>query len=337
MTTRVELQFWLESQSTEDESRAVVLSQNVFDEFERIDQLMSRYKPESELSKVNRLASQKPVAVSLELFSILQKAKQVSKLSGGAFDMTFASVGYLYDFRLSQQPDKYLLKTKLGRVNYRLVKLNRRDLTVHFEQPGMMIDLGGIAKGYAVDQGITILAEQGVQYARLSAGGDMRLLGDKRGKPWIVGIKDPRSAVFQSKVQGQTQENRVQENRAQQNKAHQSKGNYSDGEHVVALPLSDVSISTSGDYERFFIDETGERIHHILSPKTGRPVKGIQSVSVIGPNAITTDGLSTAIFVLGLEKGLAMIEKLDGIDVIIIDSQRKLHFSEGLMPPKSSK
>ena len=131
----------------------------------------------------------------------------------------------------------------------------------------------------------------------------MRLLGDRRGRPWIVGIRDPRSP----------------------------KG--SNTEHAVALPLVDTAVSTSGDYERYFIDEQGRRIHHILSPKTGRPVGGIQSVTILGNETLDTDGLSTAVFVLGVEKGLALIDSLTGFDAIIIDANRKMHYSQGLAPP----
>jgi len=297
MTTKLDLEFWLE-----DKLRAKALSQRVFDEFDHIEAVMTRYGDTSELSIINRLAGKQTSPVSADLFKVLQNSQQVSILSDGAFDMTFASVGYLYDFRQRRVPTSLEIKQQKKAIDYRHVQLNEKTQTVHFTHPNVKVDLGGIAKGYAVDQGIQILKQAGVQFARLSAGGDMRLLGDKKGKPWIVGIKDPRATL------------------KKQN-------------HVVALPLSDVSISTSGDYERFFIDDNGERIHHIISPETGRSVSGVQSVSVIGPDTITTDGLSTAIFVLGTKKGLALVNRLKGIDVIIIDAQRQLHFSEGLMTP----
>jgi thiamine biosynthesis lipoprotein len=163
------------------------------------------------------------------------------------------------------------------------------------------LDLGGIAKGYAVDRGIDILKSFGIRHARLSAGGDMRLLGDKQGKPWIVGVRDPRS----------------------------------EDRNALVMPLSDVAVSTSGDYERFFFDDAGKRVHHILSPATGKPAKGVQSVTILGPDALTTDGLSTAVFVLGSAKGLELINRLDGIDAVIIDELRQVHYSDGLMPPES--
>lgn len=128
----------------------------------------------------------------------------------------------------------------------------------------------------------------------------MRLLGDRRGRPWVVGVRDPRR----------------------------------EDAMVVRLPLADVAISTSGDYERFFIDDSGTRVHHIIAPSSGRPAEGVQSVTILGDQTLVTDGLSTAVFVLGAEQGLAMINRLPGIDAIIIDDQRQLHYSEGLMPPE---
>jgi thiamine biosynthesis lipoprotein len=295
MTTPLELEFW-----AEDNVRADSLARKVFDVFHRVDTEMSRYRADSELSKLNREAANGPVKVSDGLFQVLQKAREVSELSEGAFDVTFGSVGYLYDFRAGKQPTDEQIVTGLARVNFRDVVLDESGQTVAFRQPGMLVDLGGIAKGYAVDLGIEVLEAHGIRHARLSAGGDMRLLGDKRGRPWYVGIRDPRS------------------------------GN----DNAVVLPLADVAVSTSGDYERFFVDDAGERVHHILSPSTGRSVKGVQSVTIIGDDALTTDGLSTAVFVLGPEKGLKMVERLPAIDVVVIDDKRMMHVSEGLVPPE---
>jgi thiamine biosynthesis lipoprotein len=232
---------------------------------------------------------------------VLQEAIRVSKLSSGAFDISFGSVGYLYDFRARRQPSAEELATGLATVNYRSIALDPEAKTVRFLQEGVRLDLGGIAKGYAVDRGIDILKSFGIRHARLSAGGDMRLLGNKQGKPWIVGVRDPRS----------------------------------EDRNALVMPLSDVAVSTSGDYERFFFDDAGKRVHHILSPATGKPAKGVQSVTILGPDALTTDGLSTAVFVLGSAKGLELINRLDGIDAVIIDELRQVHYSDGLMPPES--
>ncbi|MDI9245751.1 FAD:protein FMN transferase [Marinobacter sp. CHS3-4] len=295
MTTDIQMEYWSDSPDVGDRAGDAVLAM-----FNRIDHQMSRYREDSELSRVNRQAAEGPVEVSSGLFKVLEQAVRVSELSDGAFDISFGSVGYFYDFREKQQPSDEQLEAGLPSVNYRSIVLDPEARTVRFLQQGVRLDLGGIAKGYAVDQGIEILESFGIRHARLSAGGDLRLLGDKRGKPWIVGIRDPRS-----------------ENR-----------------NALVMPLSDVAVSTSGDYERFFFDEAGERVHHILSPATGKPVKGVQSVTILGNDALTTDGLSTAVFVLGSIKGLALINQLDGIDAVIIDEQRQVHYSDGLMPPE---
>jgi len=295
MTTPIEMEYWTEDPAVIGEAGQAVLAL-----FQRIDRQMSRYREDSELSRLNRQAAEGPVEVSDSLFTVLQEALRVSELSEGAFDITFGSVGYLYDFRTKRQPTDEELAAGLAAVDYQSVVLDPEAKTVHFLADGVRLDLGGIAKGYAVDRGIDILKSFGIRHARLSAGGDMRLVGDKRGKPWIVGVRDPRS----------------------------------EKNNALVMPLSDVAVSTSGDYERFFLDEAGERVHHILSPSTGKPAKGVQSVTILGDDALTTDGLSTAVFVLGAAKGLALINRLDGIDAVIIDDQRQVHYSDGLMPPE---
>lgn len=295
MTTPVELEFWFSDQGAAD-----AIAENVLEMFHRVDRTMSRYREDSELSKLNQHAADNPMLVSPGLFQVLKKAGEVAELSGGAFDVSFGSVGYLYDYRAEHQPSEEEIRARLDRVNFHDIILNESERTVAYGHKGLLVDLGGIAKGYAVDLGIERLIEAGVRHARLSAGGDMRLLGDKRGRPWLVGVRDPRS----------------------------------EKRNAVVLPLANVAISTSGDYERFFINDQGERVHHILSPGTGKSVRGVQSVTIIGNDALTTDGLSTAVFVLGPKKGLKMIEKLPDIDAIIIDDQRVMHFSEGLAPPE---
>ncbi len=297
MTTAIEMEFWSEDPAMASEAGDAVLAM-----FDRIDHQMSRYREDSELSRVNREAASAPVEVSDSLFTVLQQALRISELSHGAFDISFGSIGYLYDFRSRQQPSDEELAEGLAKVNYRSVVLDPSANTVRFLNEGVRLDLGGIAKGYAVDRGIDILKSFGIRQARLSAGGDLRLLGDKRGKPWIVGIRDPRS----------------------------------ESRNAMVLPLTDVAVSTSGDYERFFFDDNNERVHHILSPATGKPVKGVQSVTILGDDSITTDGLSTAVFVLGAAKGLEMVNRLKGIDAVIIDEQRQVHYSDGLVAPEGS-
>jgi thiamine biosynthesis lipoprotein len=163
------------------------------------------------------------------------------------------------------------------------------------------IDLGGIAKGYAVDRAIDITRDCGIERAMISAGGDSRIIGDRGGRPWMIGIRHPRDS---SGI-------------------------------ALRLPLSDSAISTSGDYERFFIAD-GKRVHHIIDPDTGRSAGASWSATVIGPDALTTDALSTTIFILGAADGLALIESLDGFDAIVIDSGGKVHYSSGFQVPEAA-
>jgi len=296
MGTEVSLTFW-----HEDSSAAKTVATAVMNEMHRIDQAFSPYKPDSELSRLNREASRAPVKVSDELYRIIDKALYYSRLTQGAFDISFASVGQHYNYREGKQPSDENRQALLVAIDYRQVKLDPRATTVYFSQPELQLDLGGIAKGYAVDRSIEILKRMGVNNATVSAGGDSRVLGDKRGRPWMVGIKNPR------------------------------------GQESIALtlPLADTAISTSGDYERYFIDElTGRRIHHILNPQTGQSAGELASVSVIGPQGFDTDPLSTSVFVLGVEKGIALIESIQGFDCIIIARDGKLSFSSGLGQPE---
>ena len=242
---------------------------------------------------LNTFETDGPVG-AIGLYQLLQQAKQISRLSQGAFDITFASVGFYYDYRAHKKPDAGQLQRARQYVNYQSIEL-LPDNKVHFARDGVKIDLGGIAKGYAVERGISLLAQQGILHAQLTAGGDSRLLGDKRGKPWLVGIKHPRQ----------------------------------EDKYAARLPLANSAISTSGDYERYFIED-GVRYHHIIDPKTGLSASGLFSVSVLGPDTTQTDALSTTLFVLGLQHGMELIEQIDNYEAIFIDANRQMHFSSGL-------
>ncbi len=293
MGTRVSVDLW-----HEDVQRGRDLVQSVLTEYRRIDARMSTYKEDSELSRVNRDAATFPVSVSDELFELLQRALELSAMSDGAFDITYESVGYLYDFRAAVRPSADEIGTRLDAINHEYVQLDARARTVAFARPGVRINLGGIAKGYAVEHGAALLRAAGVEYAMLNAGGDTRVLGDRRGQPWIIGIRHPRTP----------------------------------GAVVTRLPLEDEAISTSGDYERFF-EEGGRRYHHILNPSTGEPTEGVLSVTVLGPDATLTDGLSTAVFVLGTRRGLALIDRTAGYEAIVVEADGRLSYSSGLTAP----
>lgn len=306
MGTLSHVEFWLDSPVSKqkgfsqqsmlnNDEHANTLIQLVEGEMFRIDQQMSPYKADSELSIVNRDAALNAVPISSELFNLLKTAQDISKLSDGAFDITYASIGYRYNFRDKKRPNQTIINQALPAINYTSIMLNEDNLTVHFTNESVKIDLGGIAKGYAVKQCLSLLEKAGIKHALVSAGGDTGLLGDRNGRPWLVGIKHPRA------------------------------------EHKTAvhIPLENEAISTSGDYERYFIED-GVRYHHIINPKTGDSSRKVMSVSVIGKDPTYVDALSTTVFVKGLSDGLALIEKLPAFEVIIIDNEQRMHYSKGL-------
>jgi thiamine biosynthesis lipoprotein len=290
MGTNIRAEVWHEDPAEGERALDVVMQ-----EMERINQLMSPYIESSELSMLNREAAKQALVVSEEMFTILTLSKELSELTDGAFDITFASVGYLYNYRDKQRPDEQAIRPLLEAINYQHIVLDAQKRSVFFAHPKVKIDLGGIAKGYAVDNAIEALTKMGIKHALVTAGGNTRLLGDRRGKPWIVGIRDPRNQDKQA----------------------------------VVLPLAESAMSTSGDYERYF-EEDGKRYHHILSPKTGTSSYEVQSVSIIGPLSVYNDALSTAVFVMGLERGIGLINSLTQFEAIVMDNNRRMHYSAGL-------
>jgi len=293
MGTEVSVYLW-----SDDPEAGLAAVEAVFQEADRIDRLMSTYKDDSEISKINREAAEVPIDAGEELYRLLARSLEISALTDGAFDITYESVGQHYDFRARQRPDDETIDEELANIDYRYLILDESNKTVAFKRVGVRINLGGIAKGYVVERGIALLRAKGIENAIVTAGGDSRLLGDRRGRPWMVGIRDPRK----------------------------------DGEVAISLPLQDEAISTSGDYERYF-DEDGVRYHHIIHPSTGIPASGVQSATVIGPDAVTTDALSTSVFVLGVDKGLRMIAALPDYESIVINADGQVFYSAGLEQP----
>lgn len=293
MGTRIAVELW-----AADKPQADTAIDKVMAEMRRVDELMSTYKPTSQLSQVNAKAATEPVIVDADLFGLLQTALEYSRITNGAFDITYASVGYLYDYRKHIKPTEEQIAAALPAVDYRHVLLDPKHRTVRFSQPGVRIDLGGIAKGWAVDQGIAILQKAGIEHAMVTAGGDTRIIGDRFGHPWVVGIRDPRDR------------NQV----------------------IIRMPLVDSALSTSGDYERYF-EADGVRHHHIISPSTGHSASAVRSVTILGSSATRTDGLSKTIFVLGIEEGMKIIDKLDDVDAVAIDKEGRIFYSKGLEAP----
>jgi len=295
MGTEISVRLW-----HDDPVQGQHLVEQVFAEAKRIDLLMSTYIDDSRISDINRRGADEPVIAGNELFRLIQRSLDISVLTRGAFDITYESVGQHYDFRNRQRPDQTTVDASRLLIDYRLVELDQAAGTVAFAVKGVRINLGGIAKGYVVERGVDLLRMAGVRHGIVTAGGDSRLLGDRRGEPWMVGIRDPRV----------------------------------DGEVAMTLPLADEAISTSGDYERYF-EENGVRYHHIISPSTGNPASGVHSATVIGPDAVLTDALSTSVFVMGVDEGLRLIATLPDYESVVIDDQGRIYYSDGLQQPES--
>lgn len=318
MGTRASIELWSNSQAHASHSFSAVEK-----EMRRIESVMSSYQESSELSAINRLSANQTLALTPELYQLIQKSLYFSRISNGAFDITYASIGHFYNYRKGTQPNDKKIQSALTLVDWQNVTLNEKSKTINFANNNMKINLGGIAKGYAVDRSIELLIERGVVSAIVSAGGDSRMIGD-RGSidnsandetesgaesdtdaesendqriPWMIGIKHPRKS----------------------------------DDTALRLPLIDTAISTSGDYERYFL-QGDKRVHHIINPKTGYSAAGVVSASVVGPQSIHCDVLSTTLFVLGVDKGIALINTLDAYDAVMIDINGKVHFSTGLAP-----
>ena len=294
MGTRVQVEI-----AHHDRMAAQEIIDEVMAEMHRVDHAFSPYKTHSEISKVNREAGKGWVTVSDEMLDMLTKSRRMSELTEGAFDITYASVGRYYDFREGKAPDDAAVAAAIHAIDYEHIELDGN--RVRFSHPAVYIDLGGIAKGHAVDRGHAILKARGVAQGSVAAGGDSRIIGDRLGKPWNVGVQHPRDPE----------------------------------RYAVLLPLIDTAVSTSGDYERYF-EKDGVRFHHILDPSTGRSADGAWSVTILGPEATFTDGLSTSVFVLGPEKGMALVNRMPGIDAIIIDPKGQINYSEDLIDPTAN-
>jgi len=266
------------------------------DEMHRIDRTMSPHKADSELSRINRDAAGQAASISEEMFGLITRAIEFSARSGGAFEITYAGAGHLYDYRQKVRPSDEALAKACAAVGYRNLILDPPARTVRFACEGVRIDLGGFAKGHAVDNAAAILRRLGIAHAIVSAGGDSRVIGDRRGRPWMVAIRDPRRP----------------------------------GETVAVLPLENVSISTSGDYERFFV-QGGVRCHHVLDPRTGKSPSSVRSVTILAADGLTTEALSKCVFVMGLKDGMQLVESHKGVDAVVVDASGALHYSSGLM------
>ncbi len=268
-------------------------------ELTRLEQKLSRYIADSEVSKINQSAGAAPVEISEETYDILKFALELSEISEGLFDITVAPLIDLWDYKhKTRVPTDSKIASILPMVNFRDLVLSADKKTACLRRAGQSIDLGGIGKGYASDRCVKALAEQGVSSAFVNIGGNVSTLGNKPdGAPWRVGIRHPRV----------------------------------DGRLIGAVSVTGKAVVTSGDYERYFIDRRGRRWHHILSPTTGYPAQsGLTSVTVVADSAMAADALSTAIFVAGIN-GLRFLNSFSGAEAIVIDDNLQVYITKGLI------
>ncbi len=282
----------------ESKERAEKAMEEAFAAIDHIGNLINYYSDTSELSAINRNAGISETKVSPETFGIIEEAIYVADSSEGSFDPTIGPIIKLWDFADKKMPSETEVRHALPLVNWRDIIMDRKTLTVMLRKKGMMLDLGGIAKGYAADIAVACLIKQGISSGLVSIAGDIRTFGLKPdNSPWTIGIKNPRQTTCRDEI-------------------------------IAKIRLTEKAISTSGDYERYFIAE-GKRYHHLLDPKTGFPAATCRSVSVVADKAVYTDAFSTAIFVLGPDKGMKLAEDL-GMDALIIDSNGTTHSTDGL-------
>lgn len=278
-----------------------------FAEIRRIGELINYFSPDSELTAVNRSAGKGPVKVSRETLDTIMKAIHTADVTGGAFNPTIGPVIKLWGFSKKESerfvPSRDSVSAALRFVDYKKVKINEAASEVYLEDAGMELDLGGIAKGYGADKAIEVIRAKGIKAALVAIAGDIRGYGMRPdGQPWRVGVQNPRSKADKKSP---------------------------DDDILTALYLTDQAISTSGDYERFFTED-GKRYHHIIDPKTGFPSESQAiSVSVIAPEGYISDGISTGVFVLGSQKGIALLESM-GLEGIIVDADMKAYITKGL-------
>ena len=290
------------AQGTQEDPLSAADLQLVLQIFHDVDATMSEWKPKSPLSTVNEAAGSHPVQVPSDLFVAVSRALEIAELTSGAFDPTWAALWELWDFSPTTEselriPTKEQRNALLPLVNWEEVQMDESLQTIFLPDEGMALGLGGIAKGFALDIAKDELQLRGVDNYMIVVGGQVLVGGTNEGLPWRIGIRKPDGAA---------------------------------DEFVAVLNVTDTCVSTSGDYEKYF-EIKGTRYHHIIDPRTGFPVQGIRSVTVITPDATLADALSTALFVMGTDSAIQLVDNLPTVEVIIIDSAGQMHLSNEVL------
>lgn len=267
-------------------------------EVKRIENLISDWIPTTPISEINKNAGLKEIKVTDELFELLERAIKISKLTNGAFDISYASMDKIWKFdgSMKEIPTSEAIKKSVEKIGYENIILNQSDKTVFLKLPGMKLGLGGIGQGYIADKVKILLQSKGCVSGLVNVSGDINTWGKQpNGNSWTVGIVNPMN------------KNKI----------------------FATFPLDDSAVETSGSYEKY-VTFNGIRYSHIIDPRTGYPATGIVSVSVFAKQTEIADALATGIFVLGIDVGLDLVNQLKGIECIIVDDKGKIHSSNGI-------
>ena len=283
-----------------DENNADGAAEKALDRIREIEGLMSVNQKGSEVDLINQNAGERPVKVSADTQRVVEKGLYYGELSGGLFDITVGPLVKLWGIGTenARVPGEQELENALELTDYRDVEVNGEKGEVYLKRHGMGLDLGGIAKGYAADEAKKVLVGEGIKHAIINLGGNVLTIGERYdGKPWNIGIKDPEAPA---------------------------KG------LLGIARITDATLVTSGDYERYF-EKDGKRYHHILNPYTGYPGNGeVSGVTIITSSSFDADALSTTVFLLGVEKGMDLIENLEGVEAIVVTGGRQVVLSSGI-------
>jgi thiamine biosynthesis lipoprotein len=268
-------------------------------EIKRIERLLTTFSDDSETNQVNNNAGIAPVKVSRETFNLVQRSLRISELTQGAFDISYGSIDkrlWNFDITMNELPDSDTAKQMVRLINYRNIILDPDKNTVFLKEKGMRIGFGGIGKGYAAERARQVMKEQGVNSGVVNASGDLTTWGlQPDGKQWTIGIVDPNASA---KV-------------------------------FSYLAISDMAVATSGNYEKYIL-VNGKKYSHTINPRTGLPVTGIKSVTIITTNAEIADAMATPVTIMGIEAGLDMINQMKNIEAIIIDDNDRLYTSKNI-------
>ena len=284
---------------TDTEKEAMATIDEAVAEISRIEKLLTTFSDDSQTNLINRNAGIKPVKVDEEVFNIIQRSKKIAEITQGSFDITYGSVDkklWNFDKTMTSLPDSETALRSVHLINYRNVILDENKGTVFLKEKGMRIGFGGIGKGYAAERAKLILQQKGIKSGIVNAAGDLTAWGyQANGKEWTIGIADPNSA-----------------------------------HHPFSyLCITNLAIATSGDYETF-ITINGKKYSHTIDPKTGLPVTGIKSVTILSPNAEIADAMATPVMIMGIKVGLNMVNQVKGLACIIVDDKDKIYTSKNI-------